>query len=417
MEKDNIKCPNCGQNIDINSVLYNKLEQEIKAKYAKEAVAHEKEYESAKEKLKAKELEFAKKQSDYEKNLHVKLQEELLKERTKLEKDIKKQLETEQSLSMAKLKEEIEEKSEKLKELNASKIEIEKLKRSVDEATQQATLKAEQTLNERLNEEKIKISKFIQDENDLKIKQKDEQINQIKRQLEEAKRKTEQGSMQIQGEAGELIVEEWLNLAYPFDEIQEIKKGQRGGDCLQIVNTRDMLGCGKIYYEVKRTKDFQPSWIGKFKADMIEKGVDVGVLVTLAKPKDMENMGIVDGVWVCGFDEFKGLSAVLRENIIKIATTLKSNENKTDKMSLIYSYLTSNEFSMQIESIVSGFAQLQHELDREKRAMAKIWKEREKQIEMVIENTTRMFGSIKGIAGNAIGNVKSLQLPYEDSDL
>ena len=48
--------------------------------------------------------------------------------------------------------------------------------------------------------------------------------------------------------------------------------------------------------------------------------------------------------------------------------------------------------------------------------MQRIWKQRDKQIEKVITNTIDMYGSIKGIAGNAIQSVKSLELPGEIDD-
>jgi hypothetical protein len=123
-------------------------------------------------------------------------------------------------------------------------------------------------------------------------------------------------------------------------------------------------------------------------------------------------MGLYEGIWICSFEEFKGLSAVLREQIIKIHHALISQENKTDKMSLLYSFLTSNEFKMQIEAIVEAFTTMQSDLDSEKRSMQRIWKQREKQIEKVLDNTINMYGSIRGIAGNAIGNIKALELGY-----
>ncbi len=43
--------------------------------------------------------------------------------------------------------------------------------------------------------------------------------------------------------------------------------------------------------------------------------------------------------------------------------------------------------------------------------MQRIWKEREKQIDKVVTNTIDMYGSIKGIAGNAILSVRALVLP------
>lgn len=233
-------------------------------------------------------------------------------------------------------------------------------------------------------------------------------------------RKQAQGSMQLQGEVQELAIEEWLSTQFPLDTIEEIKKGVRGADCIQVVNTRTVQNCGKIYYESKRTKDFQPGWIEKFKADMRDKEADVGVLVTEAMPSDMDRMGLRDGVWVCSFGEFKGLCAVLRESVIQLSKVAISQEGKGDKMHMLYDFLTSNTFRMQVEAIVEGFSQMKSDLEREKNSMQRIWKQREKQIDKVVTNTIDMYGSIKGIAGNAVQSVKALELdaglPEEGED-
>ena len=366
------------------------------------------------EQLKREKAEMAEKA---EAELQKRINESLKIEREKTEKRLKEQYEAEQNEQLAILRQELSQKSEQVKELNASKMEIEKLKREKDEIEQAAQLRAEQTLTERLKEEKDKIQKLANEQSELKLREKDKQLEDQKKLIEEMKRKAEQGSMQLQGETQELAIEEWLAQHYPLDTVDEIKKGQRGGDCVQTVNTYEMQNCGTIYYESKRTKEFQKTWIEKFKADMRERGADIGVLVTEVMPKELERMGLLDGVWVCTYEEFKALSFVLREKIVALSHAKKSGENKTDKMSLLYTYLTSNEFRMQIEAIVEGFAQMQADLDSEKRAMARIWKQREKQLTKVLENTTGMYGSIRGIAGNAIGHIKTLELPYGDAEL
>ena len=127
-------------------------------------------------------------------------------------------------------------------------------------------------------------------------------------------------------------------------------------------------------------------------------------------PSDMDRMGMKDGIWICTYEEFKGLSAVIRESIIQISLALVSQENKGDKMVMLYDFLTSNEFKLQIEGIVEGFSQMKDDLASEKRAMERIWKQREKQIEKVTLNTIHMYGSIKGIAGSAVQNVAALEL-------
>src|SRR5690606_27252105 len=146
---------------------------------------------------------------------------------------------------------------------------------------------------------------------------------------------------QLQGEVMELAIEEYLSKTFPLDTIDEIKKGATGADCVQIVNTREEQNCGTIYYESKRTKAFQPTWIEKFKNDIRTKKADIGVLVTEVMPSDMDRMGMKEGVWICTFEEFKGLSAVLRQSIIQLNQAVQSQENKGDKMSMLYDFLTS----------------------------------------------------------------------------
>jgi len=127
-------------------------------------------------------------------------------------------------------------------------------------------------------------------------------------------------------------------------------------------------------------------------------------------PSDFQRMGIKDGVWICTYEEFKGLCAVLRESVVQLSMAISSQENKGDKMHMLYDFLTSNTFRMQVEAIVEGFSSMKEALESEKRSMQRIWKEREKQIEKVITNTIDMYGSIRGIAGNAIQSVKALEL-------
>lgn len=411
-----IKCPNCGTAIDVQDILAHQLEDEIKQKYqsqlAEEKHKFEKEFESLN---KAKEAFEEKKKQENE--LFQERLDKQLKEQSKaLEEKLKSKLKEEQTEQFEALQKELNEKSEQVKELNRSKAEIEKLKREKNELKEVAEAEAQKRLNEQIQLEREKIRKAEEEKNELKFKEYQKKIDDQKALVEEMKRKQEQGSMQLQGEIQELAIEEWLANQFPLDTIDEIKKGARGGDCIQIVNTRTAQNCGTIYYESKRTKDFQPTWIDKFKTDIREKGANIGVLVTEVMPSDMERMGMKNGIWICNYEEFKGLSGVLRESIIQVNNALSSQENKGDKMHMLYDYLTSNTFHMQVEAIVEGFSSMKSALESEKRAMQRIWKEREKQIEKVITNTIDMHASIRGIAGNAIQAVKALELPGEEID-
>ncbi|QDO94969.1 DUF2130 domain-containing protein [Formosa sediminum] len=413
-QESQIKCPNCGTTIDVQDILSHQLEDEIKQKYQAQLAQEKKRYDVSQEQLNKERAAFEEKKKKENELFQNRLESALKEEKRQIEIKIKHKITEEQSEQFKALQNELNEKSEQVKELNRSRAEIEKLKREKGELKAQAEAEAQKQLNETLLAEKEKIRKIEEDKNELRFKEMQMQLEAQKKLTEEMKRKQEQGSMQLQGEAQELAIEEWLAAKFPLDTIEEIKKGARGGDCIQIVHTRTDQNCGSIYYESKRTKDFQPSWIEKFKADIRDRGVNIGVLVTEVMPSDMDRLGLRDGIWICNYDEFKGLCAVLRESIIQLNRAIVAQDNKGDKMDLLYDYLTSTTFRMQIEAIVEGFTQMKSDLESEKRSMQRIWKQREKQIEKVVTNTIDMYGSIKGIAGNAVQSVKALELPGDD---
>lgn len=415
MERETkIECPKCGTEINVNEILYHQLEDDFKKRYTAQLAEEKKKYDAELELLNLQKEEFEKKKQKENELFQEKLQSRIKEERLIIEKQLKTKIIEEQSEQVAIMQKELLEQSEKLKDLSRSKAEIERLKREKDELKESVMAEAERSLSQKLIEEKEKIRKAEQDRNELAIKELQKQLEDQKRLTEEMKRKQEQGSMQLQGEVQELAIEEWLAASFPLDTIEEIKKGARGGDCIQTVNTRSRQKCGTIYYESKRTKDFQPSWIEKFKSDIRERGANVGVLVSEVLPSDLDRMGLKEGIWICTYEEFKGLCKVLRESIIQISNAMVSQENKGDKMILLYDFLTSNTFHMQVEAIVEGFTHMRMDLESEKRAMQKIWKVREKQLEKVMTNTIDMHSSIKGIAGSAIQDIRQLEMPYTD---
>lgn len=409
-----IKCPSCGTEIDVQDILAHQVEEQIKVKYQSALAEERKKYEAQQSQFIKEKEDFEKKKQKENELFSERLETKLKEERKAIEEKLKAKLSEEQKDQFELLQQELKDKSLQIQELNKSKAEIEKLKREKEEIKSQVEADAAKRLNLQISEEKEKIRKSEEEKNELRMKELMKQLEDQKRLTEEMKRKQEQGSMQLQGEVQELAIEEWLTTKFPLDSIEEIKKGARGGDCVQIVNTRAQQNCGSIYYESKRTKDFSPAWIEKFKTDIRERNANIGVLVTEAMPPGMERMGLKDGIWICTFEEFKGLSAVLRETIIQLSNALASQENKGDKMHMLYDYLTSNSFRMQVEAIVEGFTTLKADLEKEKNAMARLWKQREKQIEKVTQNTIDMYASIRGIAGSAVQEVRQLNMDADD---
>lgn len=406
-----INCPNCNTEIDVNSILYKQLETELKTKYDSDLGEEQKKIEKQKQDLKNDKDEFEKKKLKENELFQVRLDARLKEEKVSLEKSIKTKLEKENSDQFTELQKELNEKSEQVKDLNKSKAEIEKLKREKNELKSVVEAESQKQLTETLTLEKEKIRKFEQGKNELIVKEIQKKYDDQVMLTQEMKRKQEQGSTQLQGEVQELAIEEWLRVNFPFDTVVEIKKGARGADCRHIVNSRAKENCGAIYYESKRTKDFGKGWIEKFKNDIREHGANIGIFVTDVMPAGMERMGLREGIWICSYEEFKGLCFVIREHILTLDAALSSQENKGDKMVMLYDYLTSNEFKLQVEGIVEGYTQMQIDLEAERRSLTGHWKKREKQLQKVLSNTNFMYNSLRGIAGNAIQTIKVLEIP------
>lgn len=415
-QTNNITCPNCHHEINVNDILYHQIDDKLKKQYHAELMKEKETVQLEKDRLNAEKNALELERQSQKERMDQAVKQTVASQTQQLQAKLKKEIYHETADQISTLQVALKEKSEQVKALNTVKSHIERLKREKDELRGVIEAESEKKLSQILNDEKEKIKKREFERAQLKISEKETVIDQLNTKLKDAQRKAEQGSMQLQGEVQELAIEEWLQSQFPLDTIEPIKKGARGGDCIQIVNTRVKQHCGQIYFESKRTKGFQPSWIEKFKADIRERGADIGVLVTQVLPSDMDRMGMKDGIWICTFEEFKGLCVVLRDSIIRVSHVVSNQDNKGEKMTMLYTFLTSNEFRMQVEGIVEGFTQMQTDLASEKRAMQSIWKKREKQIEKVLLNTNHMYSAIKGIAGQAIQPVQLLELPTGDPD-
>ena len=277
---------------------------------------------------------------------------------------------------------------------------------------QRKLVQERELLKAQIQKEELERGSLKEQEHLLKVKELEKQLEDQRKLAEEMKRKAEQGSMQMQGEVQELLLEELLKNSFPFDAIVEVGKGVRGADCIQVVRNNVGQEAGKIIYESKRTTAFAQEWIEKLKADMRSQGADIAILVTQAFPKDMERFGEKEGVYICSYQEVKSVALLLRNALLKLFEAKKSQLNKGDKMSFLYDYLTSNEFNEQWKAIGEGFRQMRHSIQKERDAMEKLWKAREKQLEKVLLNAMHIKGSIEGIAG---ADAINLNLIEDDS--
>lgn len=379
-----ITCPNCNHQFEPGDSIRDEIERELRGKM----------------------LDWQKKK---EEETILQIEAEKKKLQAALQESITKSVATDFENQLKMLQQNAADTEEKLKEARKKELEFLQKEQSLKIKEEELQL----TLQRRLMEEREKLKEQLQKEETerlslkeqeylLRMKELEKQLDDQKKLAEEMRRKSEQGSMQLQGEVQELMLEEMLQSTFTFDKIEPVGKGVRGADCIQTVHNRFGVETGKIIYESKRTKDFSNDWIEKLKADMRTLGADVAVIVTQAFPKDMERFGEKEGVYICSFTEVKSVALLLRDALLKVYDAKKSQENKGDKMVMLYDYLTGAEFNEQWKAIREGFMSMKLSIQRERDAMEKLWKSREKQLEKVLLNAAYIRGSIEGIAGNDV---------------
>jgi len=417
-----IKCPNCNHAFPIEEVMAEEYKKELREQMASFKKKQQEEFDR-----KAQSLELQKKQQEelfetQKKQQELAFEQRLIKEKETLQasvsENLRKSISADFENQLKVLDNTNKENEEKLKTARQKELEYLQLANEMKRKEEEMEL----TIQKKMAEEREKMAVDIraienqrlqnaEHEFKLKLAEKEKQLEDQKKLAEEMKRKAEQGSMQLQGEIQELALEELLRSSFPFDLVQEVGKGVRGADCIQTVRNNFGQECGHIIYESKRTVAFANDWIEKLKADMRSQGAEIAVLVTQNMPKDMNCFGLKDGIWICTFNEVQALAAVLRDGILRLFNAAKSQENKGDKMHMLYDYLTSNEFSEQWKAIREGFLSMKLSIQKERDAMEKLWKAREKQLDKVLLNAAHVKGSIEGIAGS-----DNIQLSLTDDE-
>lgn len=402
-----IQCPHCGENFSPEEAIGHHLRMEIQRDFEQRLKETALKIE---ERIKAEENEKSARQMEslrYEAQLRNQRLKTLEEESVNLRRkeaemrDREERIELEMKKRLLEREKLIREQAEKTA-LDKALLEVRERERRLEDERERMEL----VLKKRVNEEAEK----AREEERMKSLELQKKLDDQSKMINEMKRKSEQGSMQLQGEVQELALEEFLRSSFSCDVIEEIAKGKRGGDCLHVV--KDPFGriCGRILYESKRTKHFSHEWISKLKEDMRLKQADIGVIVTEALPEGMTRFGEVDGVWVCSYLEFKALAHLFRANLSRVGEVLASQENRGEKMQMVYSYVTGVEFRQKVEAAFDAYQEMQEDLIREKTLFMSHWGRREKRLFKAMENLSSLYGDVRGIAGGAVQEIRSLEL-------
>lgn len=383
MEDPIIICPNCKTEIKLNESLAGPLIAKEKNKYAKQL-------ELERDKLKEEAQVLAKKQIQLELNAKAE--------------------ETKELQSLLKIN------NDKLADAQKAQTDYLKKNRELDDQKRELDLLVEKKLQASIEEVKLKAKQDAVDGLNLKVAEKDQQILTMKKTIDELSRKSDLGSQQLQGEVLELELEQLLETKFAHDEILPVPKGELGADIIHTVFSPSNLPSGKILWEMKRTKNWSDQWLAKLRDDQRSASAEIAIIVSQALPKGIETFDQIDGVWITAPRFTIPLAIALRQSLIEVANARSANIGQETKMELVYGYLTGPKFKHRIEAIVEKFSDMQNDLDRERKSMMRLWAKREAQIDGVISATVGLHGDLQGIAGNAVLEIESLDLPHLEDE-
>jgi hypothetical protein len=285
------------------------------------------------------------------------------------------------------------------------------MKREFEEARRELDLTIEKRVQASEESIRVKARQEADDAARLRVAEKDQTIDSMARTIEELKRKAEQGSQQSQGEVLEIELEELLRTRFPTDQVEPIAKGELGADVMQQVNGSIGQPAGTILWESKRTKNWTDSWLSKLRDDQRRSGADIALIISQALPKQVEHFDLVEGVWVAHPRYAIPLAVALRQTLVEVNGTRLTQQGQQTKMEQVYNYLTGTKFRQRIDAVVKKFNDMRDDLEKERKFMTRQWSKRETQIVSVIESTVGMVGDLQAIAGKAMPEIPSLDVP------
>ena len=316
---------------------------------------------------------------------------------------------------VAALRDQLKEQSQQLDEARTQELALRRRERELERQRQDLDLNVARQLD--LERQKIveETQGRLLDEHRLRDTEKERQLADLRRQIEDLRRKAEQGSQQLQGEAGEWQLESVLREACRTDDIEAISQGVRGADLHHIVLDTRGTRAGAILWECKNTRHWSDAWIGKLKMDQRAIHADVAVLVTACLPKGVSRFAYVDGVLVADFASAAGLAIILRCQLIAVSQARTTALHKEERLELLHRYLTGTDFRHRVEAVVEAFAQMRQDLDQERRSAERQWARRARQLEAVTLNVAGMYGDLQGLVP-ALPSIALLEPPADDAE-
>lgn len=417
MTEPTIICPNCKTEIKLTESLAAPLIESTRQQFEQRLAQKDSEISQREQAMRDREKQLVEEKRKLDDQVANQVAEQLKAERARViaEESRKAKLASAAELEskareLAELHEVLKTRDEKLAQAQQAQAELIKKQRELDDAKRELELTVAKRVQDGLTEARQLARKEAEDEQKLKVLEKEQTIAAMQKQIEDLKRRAEQGSQQLQGEVQELELENLLRMKFPFDTIEPVPKGEFGGDVLhRVIGSGGQVG-GTLLWEFKRTKNWSDAWLVKLRDDQRAAKAEVAVIVSHTLPKGVETFELIEGVWVTHPRAALPVAMILRQSLLEIALARQSSEGQQSKTEMVYQYLIGPRFRQRVEAIVEAFSTMQEDLDKERKAIMKQWAKREEQIERVMSATVGMYGDLQGIAGKSLQEIEGLEL-------
>ncbi|MDZ4662964.1 MAG: DUF2130 domain-containing protein [Pseudomonadota bacterium] len=396
-------CPECSHQFPLDEILTKEIDSMV-SKETKEIV------EKRDAEIRSMKSQFVEMESQNK----IKAQQLAHEEVKKALKAQEQQIKAENKMILIALDEEIKDAKTRLQEAQKNELSLRKKALEVEQREKEIDLEIARKTSEQVTVVREKLTKQIAEDFHRKDTEREHLISELRKQLVEMKQKAEQGSQQIHGELFEDEIGALLREAFPTDTIEDVPKGVCGGDLIQAVVTRSGQRAGRILWEVKQTKSFQTAWLEKLRDDRNELGAELAILVTATMPKGKVGAYLDQGIWVVDPIVAISVAQVARQSLIDVHQAVVVSSARHEKADILYNYLTNPVFRQRLEAVVESFHQMREDLEREKRAISKSWKQRERQIDSVVENTVHIYSDIQSVVGHKVLTIQRLELPTSE---
>ena len=192
MADQSISCPSCGKKIPLTRTLRAEIEASLK-------------------------LQFDETLQNRERELRAQYESRLERDLHRAQRDAAKKAERTVGQELAGLRNQVKDQEKDLEEARRLELSLRKREREFERKQHELELTVAREIDKERTRLVTETQERLADEHRLKDAEKERQLGDMRRQIEDLKRKAEQGSQQLQGEAGEGELESLLRANFSSD--------------------------------------------------------------------------------------------------------------------------------------------------------------------------------------------------------